>query len=66
MDDLYQGLKVMVIDDSKTIRRTAEGFEIVDEGSKNGTWLNGETLTGRTELKVGDSPETKSFTKYGT
>ena len=24
MDDLYQGLKVMVIDDSKTIRRTAE------------------------------------------
>ncbi len=24
MEDLYQGLKVMVIDDSKTIRRTAE------------------------------------------
>ena len=24
MNDLYQGLKVMVIDDSKTIRRTAE------------------------------------------
>jgi len=24
MDDIYQGLKVMVIDDSKTIRRTAE------------------------------------------
>lgn len=24
MDDMYQGLKVMVIDDSKTIRRTAE------------------------------------------
>ncbi len=24
MDDLYEGLKVMVIDDSKTIRRTAE------------------------------------------
>ncbi len=24
MEDIYQGLKVMVIDDSKTIRRTAE------------------------------------------
>ena len=35
MDDKFQNLKVMVIDDSKTIRRTAEtllqreGFEVV-------------------------------------
>lgn len=37
-----------------TIRRTAEGYEVADDGSKNGTWLNGRRLTAPARLADGD------------
>jgi DNA-binding response OmpR family regulator len=36
------------------IRRTADGFLVSDEGSKNGTWLNGVRLTAPAHLRDGD------------
>ncbi len=37
-----------------TIHRAAEGYEVTDEGSKNGTWLNGRRLATPTRLTDGD------------
>jgi DNA-binding response OmpR family regulator len=37
-----------------TVHRTASGYQVADEGSKNGTWLNGVPVTGPTRLADGD------------
>lgn len=36
------------------IAKTAEGYEIIDKGSTNGTQVNGETITGPHTLVIGD------------
>jgi len=51
------------IEDGRVSRRhcqlswQADGLEIVDLGSSNGTWLNAERLTGRRRLRSGDRVE---------
>jgi DNA-binding response OmpR family regulator len=37
-----------------TVRRTVDGYDVVDEASKNGTWLNGTPVHGRMRLSDGD------------
>ena len=37
-----------------TVRKTAQGLEIEDLGSTNGTWVNGRHLTAPTQLAAGD------------
>jgi DNA-binding response OmpR family regulator len=37
-----------------TIRRTGDGFYVEDQGSKNGTWLNGTQVTAPAVLSDGD------------
>jgi len=36
------------------VRRTDDGYVLTDEGSKNGTWVNGAAVTGPTRLQDGD------------
>jgi len=38
------------------LHRTATGYQIVDQKSRNGTWVNGDRIT-QQELKVGDEIE---------
>jgi DNA-binding response OmpR family regulator len=37
-----------------TVRRTATGYTVADEGSKNGTWLNGARVAAPVGLSDGD------------
>ena len=37
-----------------TVRRSADGYVVIDHDSKNGTWLNGVRITGSSRLRDGD------------
>jgi hypothetical protein len=58
---LGRGEVDLVVEDSEVSRRharlrpTAEGLEVEDLGSTNGTHVNGARVTGPTALKLGDS-----------